>query len=284
MLHKISKNEYNRYVDFVYNLSHDLSKCSFPIYNDGVKTKEYFCEKSLKALDRDDEEILLYEKDGKAKGWIHFYFIQSDKYLGISCMLIEKDFGNALEELLEYWQRNFSGYTFNIYIPEENAEALSLLKRKGYDDLSREIVDVLLFKDYAPQSESKKVIQIDSDNFEIFRKIHSDYDNEMYWNSDRIKESLSLWEIFAYIEEGVCKGALYYINRDKTDLEIFGIDYRDGRFDSEVTEKLLISGLNKAKRLNANSMYFFNDKQIHSIAEKLGFGYITTAHFFEGVF
>ena len=108
MLHKISKNEYNRYVDFVYNLSHDLSKCSFPIYNDGVKTKEYFCEKSLKALDRDDEEILLYEKDGKAKGWIHFYFIQSDKYLGISCMLIEKDFGNALAELLEYWQNKKS--------------------------------------------------------------------------------------------------------------------------------------------------------------------------------
>ena len=67
-------------------------------------------------------------------------------------------------------------------------------------------------------------------------------------------------------------------------MEIFGIDYRDGRFDSEVTEKLLISGLNKAKRLNANSMYFFNDKQIHSIAEKLGFGYITAAHFFEGDF
>ena len=75
--------------------------------------------------------------------------------------------------------------------------------------------------------------------------------------------------------------ALYYICAGK-DLEIFGIDCAEENFAPDITEKLLISGLNAAKKEGAKSMYFFNDENTHTIAEKLGFKKITEATCFEG--
>lgn len=282
MLRKISKSEYDIFLDFVYSLTADLSHSSFPVFNDGVKTKDYFCSKSLKGLDNHEEEILLFENNGQAEGWIHYYRIDSDKYLGINSMLIGNGYGKALSELFEYWHLKFPGYMWALYFPEENKDALHFMEKKGFSNQDQEVVDVLLFKDYTPQAESENIVQITSDNFEIFRSMHSRFDSEMYWSCDRIKESLDRWEIFAYIK-GQCKGVLYYI-KNNANLEIFGIDYFEDEFDPDVTEKLLISGLNKAKDANARSMYFFNDKKTHEITEKLGFKYITTAHYFEGRF
>lgn len=285
MLRKISKSEYDSFLDFVYGLTADLAHSSFPVYNDGVKTKEFFCEKSLKGLDNDEEEILLFENNGQAEGWIHYYRIDSDKYLGINSMLIKNGYEKALSELFDYWNLKYSGYMWALYFPEENKDALHFMEKKGLSVSSGDVVDVLLFKDYTPQAEGENIVQITYDNFEIFRSMHSRFDSEMYWSCDRIKESLERWEIFAYIENGQCKGVLYYIvNKNNADLEIFGIDYFEDKFDHDVTEKLLISGLNKAKAANARSMYFFNDKITHKITERLGFRYITTAHYFEGRF
>lgn len=284
MLHKISKFEYEKHIDYVYNISSDLSHSAFPIYADGIKTKDLFCSRSKKGLTDDSEEILLYEREGKVKGWIHYYFIESDKYLGLCSMLIENGFGEALEELFQYWRKRFSGYSWCFYLPSENKEALEFMAKNGISDNSREIVDVLLFKDYTSveeDKEDKNIIPINGDNFEIFGNIHCRYDDEMYWTGDRIKKDLDRWRIFAYVEEEKCLGALYYVCAGK-DLEIFGIDYAEEKYDADVTKKLLISGLNKAGNEGAESMYFFNDKDTCVIAEGLGFKRIAEALCFEG--
>lgn len=281
MLKKISRQEYNKYIDYIYGLSADISCSAFPIYADGVKTKELFLSKSKKGLDGKGEEILLYERDGKVCGWIHYYFIESDKYLGISSMLTEKGFGDALAELFQYWSERYKGFSWCFYLPSENREALDFMAKNGFEIASRDIVDVLLFKNYTPINQAANVIAINSGNFELFSDIHRQCDSGMYWNSERIEKNLDRWRIFAYIEEGKCIGTLYYVCAGK-DLEIFGIDYADQRYNPYVTEQLLICGLNKAKETEAESMYFFNDEETHIIAEKLGFKRITEACCFEG--
>lgn len=288
MLHKISKTEYDRYKDRIYDISSDLSCSSFPIYADGVKDREFFYSKSLRGLNSGSEEILLYEKGGEVLGWVHYYFIESDSYLGISSMLIEKNFGSALEELFEYWGRRFAGFSWCFYLPSENIDALKFMSENGFSASSEEVVDVLLFKNYSLETrgtEDENIIEINSGNFGIFENIHSRCDGGMYWTSERIKNALDKWRIFAYVKDGNCLQALYYICVGK-DFEIFGIDSaeenNDAEFDGYMTEKLLISGLNAAKKEGAESMYFFNDEKTHRMAEKSGFKRITNALCFEG--
>lgn len=282
MIHKITKSEFDKYVDYIYAISSDLSRSVFPIYADGVKTKEFFYTKSKKGLTQTGEEILLYDQGGSVQGWIHYYFIESDKYLGLSSMLIKSDFGKALSELFQYWRERFGEYSWCFYLPSDNVEGLDFMKKNGFSAASRDTVDVLLFKDYIPGRKYENVIPISSGNFELFGNIHRRYDEEMYWTCDRIKNDLDRWRIFAYIEKGKCLGALYYVCAGK-DLEIFGIDYAEEQYAPDVTEALLISGLNAAKAEGAQSMYFFNDDMTRTIAEKVGFRRITEAFCFEGV-
>ncbi len=281
MLHRISNEEYELYKKHIYSLSADLSRCAFPIYSDGVKTEEFFYARSFKGLASDSEEILLYERDGRAEGWIHYYFIAEDRYLGISSMLIENGFDKAIGELFDYWSKKYAGYSWCLYLPTENSEGLDFMEEKGNPEVSRSVVDVLLFKNYRKNAENGNVIAIDKNNFELFGNIHSRYDGEMYWNSDRIKKDMDRWRIFAYMGENGCLGVLYYICAGR-DLEIFGIDYADEKYDPDVTEALLISGLNRAEEEGAESMYFFNDEETHTAAEKLGFVRMAEACCFEG--
>lgn len=278
MLRKISHNEFERYAEYAYSLAMDLSCSGFPVYTDGVKTRETFYNRSKKGLERANEEILLYEKDGEVQGWIHYYFLEEDKYIGVCSMLIKTGYGHALEELLEYWRIRLRGYTWSLYFPEENTDAITYLKEYGHQEIGQEIVEVLLFEDYTPAAESTAVISVNADNYEIFQEIHNKYDKDMYWTSQRILECLDEWEIFAYLENNECRGVIYHNGKGQDNLEIFGIDCGV----PSVAEALLVSCLNKAKAEKAKSMYFFTEEAYRDMAEKTGFHCVTVAHYFEG--
>ncbi|MBQ1877742.1 MAG: hypothetical protein II161_02905, partial [Erysipelotrichaceae bacterium] len=80
MLRLCSKEEFDKYVDFAYDLALDVTKSGYPTYCDGVKTKEMFIERSLKAFDRETEQMLLFELEGEVQGLIHYYWIPDDLY------------------------------------------------------------------------------------------------------------------------------------------------------------------------------------------------------------
>ncbi|MBQ7874085.1 MAG: hypothetical protein IJ306_02825 [Oscillospiraceae bacterium] len=282
MFRKLTEPEFEKYAEFAYELALDLSHASFPVYTDGIKTKSDFIEQARASFSRRDEEILLFERNGKTEGWIHYYRIDEDKYLGPHSILIKNGYAEALGELLEYWRAKFPGYSWHAYFPEKNREALSFMEKKGLSDPEPETVDVLFFEKYSPEPESENVIKIGPNNFDVFRKIHCKTDGDMYWNCDRIAQHLADWSIFVYAEGGDPLGTIYYNGKGTADLEIFGIDYACGEFDPKITEALLINCLNSAKECGAKSMYFFNDPETHKIAEKLNFDYITTAYYFEG--
>lgn len=281
MLRKMKNGEFEQYVDFAYGLALKLPHSGFPVYTDGVKTKEDFISRSRMGLCREEEEILLFEYQGCVQGWIHYYDIREDRYLGVCSILIRDGYERALEELLEYWSTKFPEYTWSMFFPEENKEALAFMKKRGYQDRGQEAVNVLLFENYFVKEESSSVIPVDVQNFDLFRKLHSSFEEGMYWTSDRIEAAIDHWGIFVFVEEESSRGALYYNRQTTRMLEIFGIDVHDEEDAPVIVEKLLISCLNRAKEEHAESMYFFNERFPNEMMEELGFHYITTAHYFE---
>ena len=282
MLRKIKNHEFKLLSEFVYDISLDISHTSFPVYTDGVKTKQQFMQRSEKGLNRSNEEILIFEKNGNAEGWIHYYVIPDDKYLGICSMSVRSGYAEAFHELLAYWKEYYPQYKFSLYFPEENHEILRYMNEHGYQDLSQDVVDVLLFQDYKLRDESKNVAEIGLANYDVFRKIHQQYEGNMYWNSDHIKDSIDDWKIFAYEDQGTCLGAIYYNGIHNADCEIFGLDLASDCNRAAVAEALLVVSLNAAKIDGASSMYFFDDTEVHPVASRLGFRCVTIAHYFEG--
>lgn len=282
MLRKINISEFDALAEYTYQLSQNLSKTSFPVYTDEIKTKQDFLHRSRDGIQRSDEEILVFQNDSTVQGWIHYYVIPSARQIGLCNMTIASGYADAFGELLQYWKEHHPGYQWGLYFPEENQEILNYMAEHDYPDFGQEIVDVLLFENYEYQEETGTVLTIDSDNFPIFREIHRHFETEMYWTSDRIQHSLDDWAIFVYEAHEEFVGAIYYNGTHSQNLEIFGLDILEGHRSPAVIQALLIACLNTAKHAGANSMYFFNDTQIHKITHNLGFHRVTTAHYFEG--
>lgn len=81
MLRKPKKDEFEEYSERAYVLALDPSKSSFPSYADGIKTKEDFLAVAKRGFE--NEEIYIFEHGGEMRGWIHFYVLKKDRYIGL---------------------------------------------------------------------------------------------------------------------------------------------------------------------------------------------------------
>lgn len=79
MLRVLEEAEFDKYIDFAYNLALDLTKSSYPTYTDGIKTKEDFIARAKVSFRKESEEIMLFEVDGSVEGWIHYYVLKEDE-------------------------------------------------------------------------------------------------------------------------------------------------------------------------------------------------------------
>lgn len=192
-------------------------------------------------------------------------------------MAVTEDFGGALGQLLDYWGKRFPGYQWTSYFPEENKGAGNFLERRGLPPQVREAVGVLLFNQYSRQQESKQVVKLGRENFELFRKVHQDHESGMYWTSQRIAAHLEDWVIYGYVEGESCLGVVYFNGIGGKDLEIFGLDLPVGENAPVIGKALLASALNQAKEEGARSMYFFHDPAFSKEVQELGFRILTIA-------
>lgn len=281
MLRKLQEHEFDALAEMAYALSQDLSKTSFPLYTDGVKTKADFL--NANRLHRKDHEILVYERDGEIQGWVHYYTLPEDKCVCLSNMSIREGYAHAFLEALDYWRERFPGYTWGFYFSEDDAEMMALAKKEGYTVCPREYADILLLRDYEIQNISGQVEKVTRETFSLFREVHKIRDDEMYWTNDRIEKDLDNWAIYAYIHEGRYVGTVYYDGYGTKDLEIFGMDFLPGYDKPEIARDLLAACLNGAKDAGAGSMYHWPDTQRdQEIALSLGFHCLTAARCIKG--
>ena len=269
MLKKLEEKDFKHYAEFAYELALDMTKSGYPTYADRVKTKEDFMERSRKAFSREHEDILLFEREGKAAGWVHYYHLPEDHYLDTCSFCIAEGMGEAIEEFTAFARENFPGCELYLGFPEENREAVTALISGGFTCIEESYNDIFDFSSYGPQPEGSDMIPITGENYGLFAELHAQH-KDMYWNSERILNVLDDWKIFALQRNETLAGAVY-LSKDESTPEIFGIDFQDGVYNSAVFRTLLTAMLNDCKRQGAQHLFFFSDEEAQPDALACGF-------------
>ena len=170
MLKRINETEFNDYIDFAYTLAMNKEKCCYPIYYDGIKTKDDFYNGEKESFQSDDSEILLYIENNTIEGWINYYFIEEDKYIQISTFSINKNTNLALDEFIQYINNKFHGYELYLGFPEDNKEAINYLSSKA-ELIESSFNNILNLKDIKTISNKENIIKINKDNYHYFKNI-----------------------------------------------------------------------------------------------------------------
>ena len=270
MLKKLQEQDFDRYVEFAYQLALDMTRSGYPTYADGIKTKDDFVARSRKAFSTANEEILLFEYYGATAGWIHYFYLPEDHYLDTCAFCIASGTREALTEFIAFAQEHFPGSELYLGFPGENAEAVAVLESGGFDCIEESYNDAINFEDYVLQPEDADILPITQENYELFSGLHSQNDCDMYWNSARILDKIDLWQIYVCLRNGKTTGAIYYMD-DMSMPEIFGVDFPEGIYDSDVYRALLTAALNDCKRRGAKHMVFFNESESQADALACGF-------------
>lgn len=265
MLEKLHQGNYGEYVDFAYELALDRTKSSYPTYTDGLKTKEDFLWVAARAFERENEEVLLFREGERVLGWIHYYVLPEDRYVGLQSFLAAEGTARAMGEIAALLREKYPGYSAYFGFPEENTEALEALQSLGFRRDDENLVGVLKFEDYTPLPEPDGITEITRENFEDFAGIHAQMDGQMYWDNAHLLNDLERWHIY------LLKGrAAVYFRYVKQSMEIFGLDFA-GEFDPEDFRALLVRALNQGKADGCKDLTFFHETREHPIVEALGF-------------
>ncbi len=275
MLRVLQEEELEKYIDFAYTLALDLSKSVYPTYADGVKTKEDFVARSRKAFGRENEEILLFEINEAVQGWIHYYVLKEDGYISFCSFNMNAYAELAVDEFLDYISGRHKGNVLYFGLPTENVAVLQHLIELNFLKEDEEYVDVLFFNEYEMLANNSPIVKVSKDNYSEFAKIHRIHDEDMYWNNERLYNDLDNWNIYLYYEESKVVGTIYYCFNVESMMEIFGVDYVDGCFNSKVFMQLMIKALNEGKNAGMKYLVFFHNENEHDMVEELGFRHVS---------
>ena len=274
MLKILKEENFYEYIDFAYDLALNLEKSVYPTYTDGIKTKEDFIDRALNAYKTENEEILLFEMNGKVEGWIHYYALPEDEYVSLCAFNINNHIEKAIDEFISYISSKYSGCTLYFGLPTENTTIIYYLEQLNFEKQEECNVDVLLFNNYVPLKEEMETVRITRDNYSDFEILHKVHDEDMYWNNKRIKEEVEKWDIFLIKENDQPLGTIYYYCLDSF-MEIFGVDYLNNQYDEAIFKALLTKSLNEGKQSGMESLTYFNDDIEHKIISQLGFNHVS---------
>lgn len=270
MLVKATREDIDKYVEWIYEIALDQSKSGYPTYADGIKTKEDFIRGAKESATGDSSEILLFYHEGNMEGWIEYFWIEEDKYLQLHGCNINKETETALTELLSLLEEQFKGYSMYFGFPKTNVDAINFLQKKGFTCIEDDYNNSFFFDTYELHPVSKNVAEINRENYEDFRAVHSHLEEEMYWTCDRIWAEIDSWKIYAYYEDEKPIGVVFSTSAGEY-LEIFGIEFLEGEFSKEKFQALLIAALNEGKRLGAKYLTFFCEEKEQAAVEELDF-------------
>ena len=268
MLIPLKREDFDKYIDFVYALALDPARSGYPTYTDGIKTRADFVDRSLRAFERENEEILLYERQGRIAGWIHYYYLPEDRYLDTCSFCIAEGMGDAIAEFTAFARERFPGSELYLGFPGENTQAEAALEAGGFTCIERDFNDVFELDRYELRPQDPDVVPVTRENYDLFRALHAQ-DEGMYWNSDRLLADMEEWRLLLYMPGGVPTGILQ-ARKDSEMGEIFALFFQDG-YDDRAYRALVTAALNGAKADGAGAMVFFNDSETQADALALGF-------------
>ena len=266
MLVKATKEDIEQYMDFAYSLAMDQTKSGYPLWSDGVSTKEEFVERVWRSYESEDRDILLFLVDGAVEGWIQFFYWEEDRYLQTNGFLINSHTEQALTEFLEYAGARFAGYDLYLGFPKRNTDAISTLQKRGCRLIEESYHDIYVFDGSGIQAETDGIVRVTESNFSEFSKIYQ-VDSETYWSAERIFRTLNEWLIYLLYWENIAVGYICVRNGD-----IVSLGYGDNTFDKSAYKSLVTVILRDLQVAGYKKLIFFNDdEESQSAALELGF-------------
>lgn len=270
MLVKATKEDIERYMDFAYSLAMDQTKSGYPLWSDGVSTKEEFVDRVWRSYEREDRDILLFLVDGAVEGWIQFFYIQEDRYLQTNGFLINSHTEQALTEFLEYAHARFPGYDLYFGFPKRNTDAISALQKRNCRLIQESYHDIYIFDGADIHAETDGIVKVTESNFSEFSKIYQ-VDSETYWSAERIFRTLNEWLIYLLYWENIAVGYICVRNGD-----IVSLGYGDNTFDKSAYRSLVTVILRDLQAAGYKKLIFFNDdEESQSAALELGFSCVS---------
>lgn len=273
MLAPLQEKDFDKYIDFAYELAMDPARTFYPVYYDGIKTKADFIAKMRRAFSRPGEELLLYLEDGAAEGLFHYGHQPEDRYLQLYASGVRRNTGRALEELSGYLAARYPGCDWWVGFPAENREALAWAEGAGFRQMDDSNNYSFFFDRYDPVPDDPSVERIGEENFGRFQRVHRTIDGDMYWNCRRVREKLSDWTLFVAEEDGVAGEIMATKCGVDGMWEIFALASEDGKFHEDLYRRLLARFLNEGKRRGAKYLTFFvgTDDEMNRLMPELGF-------------
>ena len=272
MLRKLEVSQFEQYVEFAYALALDTRKSGYPTYTDGIKTKEDFIARSRKALERDNEEILLFERSGEVRGWIHYYYLASDRYLDTCSFCVEEGMGDAIREFKAFAHERFPGSELYLGFPRENTEAVAALEALGFEQIEADWNNIADLERHSLTPVQGDIRLITRETYPLFAALHQQEDGEMFWDNAHILADLENWRIFVSMKGERAVGAIYTsVSADKKMEEIFGVDFPDGVYDGETYRALVTAALNDEKCRGVRHLVLFADDETQADTLRCGF-------------
>lgn len=267
MLKEANEKDLDKYMDYIYNLATDITKSGYPTFADSIKTKDDFVRFSKASFKHENEKILLYLINNEVKGWIHYYYIEEDKYLTTFSFEAEEKLSEMLSEFYQFAIDKFKGYTLWIGLSDKCIDGINFFNDNSFSLVEESTNLTFDFSLYEPLIESPNIERLKKSDYNEFKKLHDKQD--MYWDSDHIYDKFDSWNIFIYRENKEIKAQIYYID-EKIMLEIFGVDFKES-FDEEIYKKLITKCLNEGKKQNSLYIDYFAEDYEVSILLLLGF-------------
>lgn len=257
MLRRLDPEDFDKYIGAAYRLVLDPARTGYPAYFDGIKTREDFIARERQGLTDENEEILLFEDVGGFAGWIHLYAQPEERYLDTVSFCAERNSEQALDELMSHIAARWPGIRAYLGFPAENETAIRHLQSRGFRILDESWNNVLPLDAVEEKAAPKDVTEITRENFDPFRALHTLFESEMYWTSDRILAALNSWRIFARMDGQTATAAIY--TRRGELAEVFGVDSRSE--DPVEFRALLDATSQAAKKDGSRHLVFFGEEQ-----------------------
>lgn len=258
MLEKLKKEEFDKYINYTYNLSQNMKTASYPIYTDGIKDKNDFIKTAYRSFELEFDEILLYKENNEVKGWIHYYYDLDDDSIFTVTFLCDRLYNFMIKKFISFIKCKYPSAKIGLGFPSQNEQACKELINNGFELVETSVNNVLHTDVYQEKTHSNCVVKLDKKDFNLFRSLHDNIDIDIYWNSDRIYNNFENWRIYIYKEKDKVLGAIYSMDANIL-LEVFGIDYLNNLVSNEIYENLLIAFINDAKKDGVTHIVYFNE-------------------------
>ncbi len=271
LLRALNQDEIQVAVELTWQLSEDPANRSYPLFQsrDEIET-EYVAR-----LREQNAALIGCFQSERLIGLLCYFFQPGERYLQTTAFMAAEDCAAVADEFVKYLRANFKEYEIYIGITAENICFSKILQLNGYE-LIEASLDMRLgrsqFIDH--DSSDHEIMRIYHTDFEEYAGFHEAHFDNIYWNVERLRNSIDQWTILALKTEGKINGGLF-LRTDAHTAEIFGMAFANP-IDEHVASALLLRALKTVFEENpgVDSVIFFMDedeKPNQSVALSNGF-------------